>query len=81
MKITKWTHRGNWHLQQKTVVIWEVVCRQCGAIANHGYDEQEAIVVAQEEGWADGLCFECWEKEQERINSRWEIPPHEQRVW
>jgi hypothetical protein len=37
--------------------------------------------VAEEEGWVDGLCYECWAKEQERINAKWEIPPHEQRVW
>jgi hypothetical protein len=81
MKVTKWVHKGNWNLQQKTIVIWEAVCWRCGAIANHGYDEQEAIIVAQEEGWVDGLCFECWVRDQERINAKWEIPPHEQRVW
>jgi hypothetical protein len=74
MKITKWTHRGNWNLQQKTIVVWEAVCWRCGAIANHGYDEQEAIIVAQEEGWVDGLCFECWAREQERLAEQWGIP-------
>jgi ribosomal protein L40E len=63
MKITKWTHRGNWNLQQKTIVIWEAVCRRCGAIANHGYDEQEAIAVAEEEGWRKGICPECYAQE------------------
>jgi ribosomal protein L40E len=63
MKITKWTHRGNWNLQQKTIVIWEAVCRRCGAIANHGYDEQEVIAVAEEEGWRKGICPECYAQE------------------
>jgi hypothetical protein len=81
MKITKWVHRGNWDLQQRTVTVWEAVCPRCGAIANYGYTEDEAIAVAQEEGWADGMCFECWARERERINARWEIPPHQQRIW
>jgi hypothetical protein len=61
MKITKWTHRGDWNLQQRTLVVWEAVCPRCGAIANHGYDEQEAIAVAQEDGWRNGICPECQE--------------------
>jgi hypothetical protein len=67
MKVTKWTQRGKWHLQQKMVVIWEAVCPRCGSIAQHGYDEQEAIAVAQEEGWKDGLCTDCWERERGRL--------------
>jgi hypothetical protein len=74
MKVTKWVHKGNWDLQQKTIVIWEAVCWRCGAIAQHGYTEDEAIAVAQEEGWADGLCFECWSREQERRGEQWGIP-------
>jgi len=74
MKITKWTRKGNWNLQQKTIVIWEAVCWKCGAIANHGYDEQEAIAVAQEEGFMDGLCFECWVRDRERRAEQWGIP-------
>jgi hypothetical protein len=74
MKVTKWVHKGNWDLQQRTLVVWEAVCPRCGAIANHGYDEQEAIVVAQEEGWVDGLCFECWERDLLRQGEQWGIP-------
>lgn len=74
MKITKWTHRGNWDLQRRTVTIWEAVCWRCGAIAQHGYTEDEAIAVAQEEGWAAGLCFECWARDRERRAEQWGIP-------
>jgi hypothetical protein len=74
MKIAQWKHVGNWDLQQKTVTIWEVVCWRCGAVAGHGYTEQEAIAVAQQEGWVDGLCFECWAREQERLAEQWGIP-------
>ena len=74
MKVTKWTNKGNWHLQQKTIVIWEAVCWRCGAISQHGYTEDEAIAVAQEEGWSDGLCFECWEKQHQRWGEQWGIP-------
>jgi len=70
-----------WQVRSRTVVLWEAVCKQCGLVASWAYNKQEAIDVAEEEGWVDGLCYECWAKEQERINARWEIPPHEQRVW
>jgi hypothetical protein len=30
--------------------------------------------VAQEEGWVDGLCFECWEKQHQRRGEQWGIP-------
>jgi hypothetical protein len=46
-------------------------------VANYGYSKLEAIDVAEEDGWMDGLCFECWEREQ----AKWEIPPHQQRIW
>jgi hypothetical protein len=74
----KW---GPWYLRSRTVTLWEVVCPRCGAVANYGYSKLEAIDVAEEDGWIDGLCFECWEREQERVNARWEIPPHQQRTW
>jgi len=62
VKITKWARRGNWELRQRTLVVWEVVCPRCRAVARHGYDEQEAIVVAQEDGWLNGVCPECQER-------------------
>jgi hypothetical protein len=74
MKITQWKRKSNWDLQQKTITIWEAVCWRCGAVANHGYTEDEAIAVAQEEGWVDGLCFECWEKQNRRRGEQWGIP-------
>jgi hypothetical protein len=74
MKITQRKRMGNWDLRQKVVTVWEVVCPRCGAIAGHGYTEQEAIEVAKEEGWADGLCFECWERDLLRRGEMWGIP-------
>jgi len=61
MKITKWTHKGNWSLQKKTITVWEAVCPRCGAIANYGYTEDEAVAVAEEDGWSRGLCPDCQE--------------------
>jgi ribosomal protein L40E len=63
MKVTKWVHKGNWGLQQRTLVVWEAVCPRCGAIAQHGYTEDEAIAVAEEEGWRKGICPECYAQE------------------
>jgi hypothetical protein len=69
MKVTAFKHRGNWGLRQRTLVVWEVVCWRCGAVANHGYTEPEAIAVAQEDGWADGMCPECRRQDEERWGS------------
>jgi ribosomal protein S27AE len=63
MKTTKWARKGKWELQQRTFTVWEVVCPRCGAIANHGYDEREAIDVAEEDGWRNGLCPDCYAQE------------------
>jgi hypothetical protein len=67
----KW---GPWYLRSRTVTLWEVVCPRCGAVANYGYSKLEAIDVAEEDGWIDGLCFECWEKRLERWGEQWGIP-------
>jgi hypothetical protein len=70
-----------WQVRSRTVTLWEAVCPQCGCVASWAYSKREAIAVAEAEGWEGGLCFECWARERERINARWEIPPHQQRIW
>jgi hypothetical protein len=57
--VTQFKRKGNWDLRQRTLVVWEAVCWNCGAVANSGYTQEEAIAVAEEEGWGNGLCYEC----------------------
>jgi hypothetical protein len=56
----KW---GPWYLRSRTLTVWEAVCPRCGAIADYGYTKWEAVEVAKEQLWADGLCADCWERE------------------
>jgi hypothetical protein len=61
MQVTQWKRKGKWELRQETITWWRVFSPRCDSRANYGYTEQEAITVAREEGWKDGLCPECWE--------------------
>jgi hypothetical protein len=74
MKVTAYKYEGNWGLRRLNLVVWQAVCWQCGAVASHGYTEQEAVAVAQEDGWVDGVCFECWERGRMRWGEQWGIP-------
>jgi hypothetical protein len=53
---------GKWDVQEEIITVWRVYCRGCGAW-REGYTREEAIRVAREDGWADGLCPSCWEGE------------------
>jgi hypothetical protein len=50
-----------WNIRTRTVTLWEAVCPQCGAVAGYGYSKQEAVAVAEEDGWVEGLCPTCYE--------------------
>jgi hypothetical protein len=51
--------KGNWIL--KTVTVYYVQCRQCSTVlmADWGWSPDEAIEIARENLWWDGLCLYC----------------------
>jgi hypothetical protein len=64
--------RDSWKFRTITLVV--AVCRRCGKEAVADYTEEAAIKWAEEEGWSDGLCFECWERDLLRRGEMWGIP-------